>query len=368
MNVILDEKKMNIIIKRSLIVINKSVKELKKIVTLIFIKAGASKLVASRVAEHLVGANLVGVDSHGIIRIPLYIEWIKDGTINLNAKMEIIKETNLMALIDGHHAFGQVVADEASNIAINKTKKHGMSLVSVRNSSHIGRLGEYAEKIAKNDLVCVIMANAQGAGQLVAPWGGKQRRLSANPITWGIPTGQKRRPFIFDISTSIVAEGKIILYKNLNKNIPEGWVIDFQGKSTTNPNDLYGPPEGSILPMAGHKGFGLSMAVDILAGALSGGGCSKESVKKFYNCFTIIAIDPAQICSYDNFLESVNQLIEYVKSSAPIKEGSEILIPNELENRNREQRLRNGIEIEEDIWNMILATAKEFGINLNEND
>lgn len=343
---------------------NKSAKELKKIVTLIFIKVGASKSVASRVAKHLVGANLVGVDSHGIIRIPLYIEWIKDGTINLNAKMEIIKETNLMTLIDGHHAFGQVVAYEASNIAIDKTKKYGMSLVSVRNSSHIGRLGEYAEKIAKNDLVCIIMANAQGAGQLVAPWGGKQRRLSANPIAWGIPTGQKRGPFILDISTSIVAEGKIILYKNLNKNIPEGWVIDFQGKSTTNPNDLYGPPEGSILPMAGHKGFGLSMVVDILAGALSGGGCSREGVKKFYNCFTIIAINPAQICSYDNFLESVNQLIEYVRSSAPIKEGSEILTPNELESRRRKERLAGGIFIDDKIWNMILDVSRDLGVDL----
>ena len=346
--------------------VTKSAQELKKIVALIFTKAGASKPVASRVAEHLVGANLVGVDSHGIIRIPLYIEWIKDGTINLNAKMELIEETNIMALIDGHHAFGQVVAYESCNIAIDKAKKYGMSLVSIRNSSHVGRLGEYAEKIAKSNLICIVMVNAQGAGQLVAPWGAKERRLSANPVAWGIPTRRKREPIILDISTSVVAEGKILLYKDLGKKIPEGWVIDHKGISTTNPNDLFGPPEGSILPMAGHKGYGLSIIVDILTGALSGGGCSRKGIRKFSNALTIISIDPNQICPYNKFLESVDQLIEYIKTSAPITEENEILIPNELENKIKKKRLAEGIIIEEKIWNTILKVAKDLGVSMDK--
>jgi len=250
--------------------------ELKKIVISIFIGAGASKSTASRVADNLVGANLVGIDSHGIIRIPQYLKWIKDGTIDLNAKMELVEDKSIMALIDGHHSFGQIVVYEACNIAIDKAKENGMSLITIRNTSHIGRLGEYAEKITSENLISIVMVNAQGAGQLVAPWGAKERRLSANPIAWGIPTGRKEEPIILDISTSIVAEGKIILYKNLGKKLPEGWVIDSMGNPTTNPNDLYGPPEGSILPMSGHKGYGLSMVIDILTGALSGGGCSRK--------------------------------------------------------------------------------------------
>ncbi|MDD5688882.1 MAG: Ldh family oxidoreductase [Caldisericia bacterium] len=347
--------------------IRKSAVELKEIIISIFLEAGVPKKVASRVADHLVNANLIGVDSHGVVRIPSYITWIKDGTIDPNAKMEIIKETDLMVLIDANKSFGQVAAYEASKIAIKKGKSRGMSLVSAKNSSHIGRLGEYAEEVVKNDLIGLIMANGQGSGQLVAPWGGKERRLSANPMAWGIPTGKEKNPFILDFSTSVVAEGKIIIYKNLNKKIPEGWVINFKGEPTTNPNDLYGPPKGSILPMAGYKGFGLSMVIDILTGALSGGGCSREDikdVKKFYNSFTIITIDPAQIVDYPDFLKSVNNLIKYVKSSKPIKENDEILVPNELENKKKEKNLLNGIEIEDSIWEEILSVAKGLGLTL----
>lgn len=342
----------------------KKAEELKEIVIRIFLKIGVSKKVASRVVEHLVNADLVGVSSHGVMRIPQYITWIKDGTIKPNAKIKIIKETDLMVSIDARKSFGQVAAYEASKIAVVKGKSKGMGLVTVKNASHIGRLGEYAEQIVENDLICLIIANAQGAGQLVAPWGGKERRLSANPMAWGIPSGEGNSPIILDFSTSIVAEGRILIHRSMNKIIPEGWVIDFNGEPTTDPNDLYGPPEGSILPMAGHKGFGLSLIIELLSGALSGGGCSRKNVDKFYNSFTIITIDPSQVCNYFNFLDSINGFIEYVKSSAPIKDGAQIILPNDAENENKKINSLYGIKIEDGIWKTILSVAKGLGLNL----
>jgi len=148
--------------------------------------------------------------------------------------------------------------------------------------------------------------------------------------------------------------------------MPEGWVIDYMGNPTTNPNDLYGPPEGSILPMAGHKGYGLSMVIDILTGVLSGGGCSRKGVRNFYNALTLISIDPNQICPFDNFSEPVDQFIKYVKSSSPITEENEVLIPNELENKIRKKRLAEGIAIEEKIWDSILKAARDVRVNTDQ--
>lgn len=344
----------------------KRIEELKDLSCSIFIKAGVAEQEANRVSEHLVNANLVGVDSHGVIRIPLYIEWISDGTINVNGKMEVIKETPVMALIDGHSSFGQVVAAKAAQIAAQKAKKQGISIVSFKNASHIGRLGEYAEMIANESLIGLIMVNGQGAGQYVAPLGGKERRLSVNPFAWGIPTGQKELPIILDISTTVVAEGKIMVMKNKGKKVPEGWIIDAEGQPTTDPDKFYGPPVGSLLPLGMHKGFGLSLVIDILSGGLSGGGCSREGVEHFQNAGCIIAIDPGAIQDYNTFIKSVDALIKYVKTSETIYKNSKIMVPFEPEWYVKQRRKIEGIEIEEDTWKKIVETAKNLGLKIDE--
>ncbi|NMB16370.1 MAG: Ldh family oxidoreductase [Firmicutes bacterium] len=341
-----------------------SADELRKLSIDIFTRAGVPKPAAVRVSEHLVSSNLAGVDSHGAIRIPQYVQRIRDGEIDPSAQSEIVNETPSTALIDGHWAFGQVVAFDAVQLAIDKAKAQGISIVSVRNSTHIGRLGEYAEIMANDGLIGFIAVNGQGAGQFVAPSGARERRLSVNPMAWGIPTGRPDEPFVLDISTAAVAEGKIRVKRNRGEAIPEGWVIDAEGKPTTNPADLYGPPEGCLLPMGGHKGYGLSLVVDMLAGGLSGGGCSRPNVKRFGNAIVIIAVDPSFIRPGQEVAEAVGSLIDYVKSAQPAKEGAKVMVPNEIELQTRRQRLAEGIEIEDETWNSIAATARELGIEL----
>ena len=175
----------------------KTSEELRELSIMIFKKAGVVDSAAKRITEHLVNSNLVGMDSHGVIRIPDYIQWIKEGIIDLKAQMKIINETFIITVIDGHFSFGQVVMYKACEIAIMRAKEYGISLTTIRNVSHIGRLGEYAEKIANERMVCMIAVNGQGAGQYVAPYGGISRRLSVNPLAWGIPTGIKEKPLVW---------------------------------------------------------------------------------------------------------------------------------------------------------------------------
>lgn len=342
----------------------KSAEELKQLSIEILEKAGAPKHVASRVTEHLIGNNLVGTDSHGVIRIPNYVDFIINGVVNVSAEPKVVKETSSIAVLDGCGAFGQVAAAKAAEMAIKKAKETGISLVALRNTSHIGRLGEYVEMIAKENLIGFVAVNYGGGGICAAPAGGRERRLNTNPMAWGIPTGCDDQPLIIDMATSAVSEGKVRVKRNQGEKIPEGWVIDSEGKPTTDPNDFYGPPEGALLPMGGYKGYGLALVVDILAGGLSSGGCGRHGVKEFAQCTTVIAIDPSVTRPLDEFVGAVDGLIDYVKSATPIKEGVPVMVPNEPECLMRQRRRKEGIELDAATWKSIVETAKKVGLDI----
>jgi LDH2 family malate/lactate/ureidoglycolate dehydrogenase len=319
---------------------------------------------ASWVAELLVRANLVGHDSHGVIRIPQYAQAIKSALVQPGASFEIVKESPSTALINGHWGLGQVVAHRAMELAIRKAKETMISSVGAYNLYHVGRLADYTRMAAEQDLVGIMTVNGGGASPIVAPFGGAAGRLATNPISIAFPTGGPV-PFLLDMATSIVAEGKVRVKRNRGEKTPEGWLLDNQGRPTTDPNALYHEPRGAILPLggsAGHKGFGLAMVVEILSGILARGGYAQPGANRFSNGTFIVVIDISAFVEPSEFRAEIEDLLVYVKS-APTAPGIEaIMYPGEPEAMEQQRREREGVPLEDETWRQLMALAQELGI------
>lgn len=321
---------------------------------------------AELVAAALAGANLAGHDSHGIIRIEQYAKMVESGEIVPGAPTTVVRETPAVALLDGGWNFGPVVAHRAIGLAIRKAREVGSGTVSVRNSNHLGRLGEYTLRAAQEGFLCFAAVNNHGRGNLVAPFGGSDGRLATNPLSFACPGPE--RPILVDITTSVVAEGKVRVMRNAGKPVPEGWIIDNQGRPSTDPNDLYSSPRGAILPFGGpvgHKGFALGIMVDLLAGALSGGGCSQSATARLGNAMYFHVLGIETLVPRDEFLEQVSTLEQYVKASPPAPGVEEILMPGEPELRMEARRRREGISIDEETWRQFAESARAVGVEID---
>ncbi|MFO0916738.1 MAG: malate/lactate/ureidoglycolate dehydrogenase [Planctomycetaceae bacterium] len=313
----------------------------------VFAAAGCQRREADLVTEHLVDSNLVGHDSHGLVRVPRYLAWMSEGKLLANQHATPFVDAGALVGVDGGFGFGQVIGKEAMNLAIERTKKHGFCALGIRNSGHLGRIGAWAEQLAVAGLVSIHFVNSSGFGILVAPFGGTERRLSANPIAAGTPS--PHGPMILDIATSATAEGKIQVARNQGKQIPPGLILDADGQPTTDPATFYGPPMGAILPFGGHKGSGLSVFCEILAGSLTTGGSShpqNETAKRLVNNMLTLAFNPAAFGPETTYASDVSRLMEWVTSSRPAEPHGEILLPGDVERRTREDRRANGIPID----------------------
>ena len=280
--------------------------------------------------------------------------------------MEIVRETPNTAVLNGNWGFGQVMARKAMEIAIEKAGANSVASVSMSQSNHVGRLGEYPAIAAERNMIGMMMVTNHGAAQLMSPWGGIARRLSPGPISIGLPTGTAD-PVLLDISMTVVAEGKVRVKRNRGEKLPEGCIIDAQGNPSTDPDDLYGPPPGAILPfggIVGHKGYGLGFIVDILAGALSGAGCSRADAPRFGNAVFITVTNIEDFTPLEEFKRHVDGLIQYVKSSPKMPGVDEIFFPGEMEAKEREKRLEAGIFIEDETWEQIVQTAEALGVDV----
>ncbi len=336
---------------------------LRDFVTAIFRAAGCKDAEAERVATHLVEANLVGHDSHGVIRVASYVQWLKAGKVLADRAIEVVFENDAIAVVDGQFGFGQTIGEEAMKIGIAKCAKHGVAVVALRNSGHLGRIGDWPLMAAAAGKLSLHFVNTTGAGILVAPFGGIERRLSANPIAAGIPvTG--RPPILLDISACTLAEGKIRVALNKGVSVPENCIIDSKGKPTTDPKVFYANPPGAILPIAAHKGYGLAFLCEVLAGALTGGGCSNvKNADRVINGMLSIFVDPNFFQTDAVFTAELERFIAWVKSSEKVEVGGEILLPGEIEERTKMKRLRDGIEIDATTWSQLAATAQSVGIS-----
>ena len=328
----------------------------------IFHAAGATPDQSHIVGQALVAANLEGHDSHGVVRVPEYVAWVEEKLINIGAQLEIIKETDAFAVMDGHWGWGQVVGRQAMEHGIKKASHSGSVTISVRQCCHLGRVGDYPLLAARAGLAAVMFVNTHGAGKLVAPWGGRERRLSANPISIAIPR-PSQPPILVDISTCAIAGGKITIADHSGKSLPPGCILDSEGRPSTNPADFIGPSQGALLPFAGHKGFALSLVTDILAGAFSGAGCSRPNTTRVGNSFTCTLVDPGRFRDQAAFDQDVDQLVDYVKSSKLADGFTEILVPGEPERRERERREREGIPVDDETWRQITETAGRYGVS-----
>jgi LDH2 family malate/lactate/ureidoglycolate dehydrogenase len=319
---------------------------------------------ATWVAELLVRANLAGHDSHGVIRIPQYARAIRSAEVQAGASIEIVKESPSTALINGNWGLGQIVARRAMEIAIQKARETTISSVAAHNLYHVGRLADYTQMAAEHNLVGIMMVNGGGGSPIVAPFGGTAGRLATNPISIAFPTGGTV-PFLFDMATSIVAEGKVHVKRNRGEQAPDGWLLDNQGNPTTDPNAFYQNPRGAILPFGGsvgHKGYGLAMVVEILAGIVARAGYARPGATRFSNGTFIVVIDISAFLDPGQFRTEVDDLLHYVKS-APKAPGVEaILYPGEPEDQERQRREHDGIPLDDGTWQQIIILAQDLGI------
>lgn len=338
---------------------------LQRMIAQIFARVGCRADEAECVAAHLVDSNLVGHDSHGVIRVPPYVAWARDGKVVPNRQLETVFENDCLAIVDGQFGFGQVLGEQAVAVGIAKSAQHGVAVVGLRNCGHLGRIGDWAEQAARAGRVSLHFVNTSGAGVLVAPFGGIDRRLSANPIAAGIPR-PGAPPLVLDISTCSIAEGKIRVAFNKGVDVPEGAIIDCQGRPTTDPQVFYADPPGAILPFGGHKGYALGMITELLAGVLTGGGCSASGVKRLSNGMLSIYLDPQAVVADDAYVAEITRYVDFVKSSRTVLPNGEILLPGEPEQRTRAARMAAGIELDATTWGQLVATWLEGGSTIED--
>jgi hydroxycarboxylate dehydrogenase B len=330
-----------------------------RFVTAIMHAGGCNEAEAATVARRLVDSNLVGHDSHGVIRVGKYLEWMRDGWVRANQTPTIVFENDTIAIVDGNRGFGQVVGEFAGALGIAKAVKSGIAMVGLRNCGHLGRVGDWAELAAAEGLVSLHFLNTSGA-QRVAPFGGSDRRLSTNPITIGVPIAGGD-PIIVDVTTSMVAEGKLFIASNKGEHVPPGWIIDRRGQPTTDPAAFY--DGGALLTVGAHKGSGLSIVVDLLAGAISTGRSSDPEDKVLRNNMLSIYIAPDVYDTSGDVAREAARFIEWVRASPPTTPGQPVLMPGEIERMTRSRRAVEGIALDDKTWADILAAAASVGVS-----
>lgn len=318
---------------------------------------------AAWMAQLLVRANLRGHDSHGVIRVPQYVASWKKGEADPTADPVVVQDGPATALIDGKRGFGQIVARRGMEVAMEKAAAIGLSAVGVFNSNHIGRLADYTEMASERNMLALLAVNAGGAGQRMAPWGGRAPRLSTNPIAFACPTGRKV-PISFDVATTVAAEGKVRVKRNRKEAIPPGWCLDAQGNPTTDANAIYGNPPGTILPVGGHKGYSLALMIEILAGIVARGGYSRENPGPVLNGMFMVVVDLQRFVEPGTFRTEVDDLIRYLKTSPTVPGVDQILTPGEPEAITEAKRRGAGIFVEEQTWGQIEGVARELGVTL----
>jgi uncharacterized oxidoreductase len=329
------------------------------------VASGSPHEEADLVAERLVKSDLTGHPSHGVIRMPIYMQRAREGAIKPGAKPDISLDHGSIVVINGNRAYGQVAAEKAMDIAIARGRAHGIAAVGVTNLNHIGRLADYAISAARADCIGMVFTACGGAVSLVAPFEGSSRRMATNPMAMGIPS-DRDYPIVFDMATSVFAEGKLKVMLDAGRPAPDQTLIDKEGRSTTNPADFY--EGGAILPLGGsqgYKGYLLNFMVEVLAGLLTGGGYAGiGETAALNNCTFMIVIDVVRFRELSEFKRELEVMIKYLKES-PVHEGKEVLYPGELEARREVETLGSGIPLSAKTVEKIQEELNHHNINLH---
>ena len=322
--------------------------------------AGASEEEAGDVAVGCVNANLAGHDSHGVIAIPTYIDRVKAGHIVPGAKWTIVQESPTTTVIDGQWGFGFHVNAKAMALTIEKAKTANVAACTVFRQSHVGRLAAYPMMAMRAGMIGIATADSGRSPKHVAPFGGREARLGTNPISIAVPSDLEA-PFYLDMATSAVAAGKIALSIARGEQIPQGWIIDAEGRHTTDPTQYR--KGGALLPLGGsegYKGSGLAAMVEILCGLLTGLGFGVEPTGRhndgcFMAVFNVAAFRPLK-----DFEKEVGEFARYLKSTPPSEGSPGVFYPGELEYIRETKRRAEGIEIEDATWDKLKALATDY--------
>lgn len=321
---------------------------------------------AQLIAVSLVGSNLRGHDSHGVMRVPSYLEACRKGEVMPGATFTILQSTDSLLAADANWGFGQPQAQRLTQRLIEMATQSGLAVGTMIRSSHVGRLGEYCEMAAQAGFVSQMMVNTHGHARRVAPPGGKAPRLGTNPIALGAPA--PGGPLILDFGTSATAEGKVRLKRIAGERCPPGWLLDSEGRPTQDPTTLYGEPPGTILPLGGdqsYKGFGLALMIEIFAGALSGGACVREVPKNQNgNCVFMLLVDPARLGGAEHFACEVSDLAQFVRDCPTIEPGAPILLPGDIERRTMARRSSEGIPFDDGNWKQLSDLATRLHVEV----
>ncbi len=320
---------------------------LRDVARAVFVAAGCPDAEALAIAEHLVDANLAGHDSHGVIRILPYVKALQRGVVVAGLTPEVIRQEPALAVVDAANGFGQPAANAATDRACAMGETMGAATVLVRRTGHVGRLGAYAERAAAKGFATIILCNApRPGGGVIAPWGGRERRLGASPIAMGFPRPPEA-PFVLDFSTSYYAVGKLRVARNKGEKLPEAAVVTADGEPTRDPNAYFGPPEGAMIPFGGHKGYALNVFTDLLAGMLSGGGADYPppgTDEQGGNNLLIHAVSveaaTAGRMGGSGLPDAIRAYAEWVTSATPLDPSRPVMLPGEPEAAARKARAR----------------------------
>jgi hydroxycarboxylate dehydrogenase B len=328
------------------------------------VATGSSEHEAILVADHLVEANLTGHDSHGVGLLPVYVESVRAGNLVPNRHAELVSERGAVLVIEGHRGYGQVIGREAMQLGMARARDQGVALVALRNSFHLGRIGHFAEQCARGDFASIHFVNVIDHAPLQTPYGGAEARFSTNPFCAALP-GADGPAVVLDMATSKIAIGKARVARNKGVEVPEDSLLDAGGRPTRDPAVMFQEPRGALVPMGEHKGSGLAIMCELLAGALTGGWTIQPGHPRaggIINNMLAVIIDPEVFGDRGQLLEEIGALIGYVKSARPRAGFDEVLVPGEPERRRRAERLAHGIEVDERTWAEILDTARALGL------
>lgn len=326
--------------------------ELIALVTKKLVSENVSKDHAEVVADVLVHADLRGVHSHGVLRTEHYVKRLNSGGMNPSPKFLVTKKGMSSAIFDGDHGLGHVIMKEAMDLAITLSKKYGIGIVGIVNSSHCGPLSYFAEQAADEEIISMIMTQTDTA---VVPFGSAQPYFGTNPIAYGFPA-LKNKPIILDMATSNVALGKVYHAREKGEAIPDNWGVDDNGKSVTDPHLLK-----HLLPIAGPKGYGLALAVDVLTGILTGSsfGLNITPYGDYENYrrlgHLIITIDPGLFIQKEEFLLNIDQMIDEIHSLKPSEGFTKVMVPGEPEQIKESEQIIKGIPISNSVYEYLLS-------------
>jgi uncharacterized oxidoreductase len=333
-------------------------KHLVSAIEAIALAGGSEPGEAQLVADNLVTANLVGHDSHGIGMMPRYVEALQEGGLHPNRQVEVKFDAGALLTLDGCAGYGQSIGRQATEMAIARAKQHGTAIVALGNSHHLGRIGHWAEMAVAQGLVSLHFVNVQSFAR-VAPFAGADRRFGTNPVCIGIPLpGEK--PFLLDMATSAVAQGKLRVAHNRRAKIPPGWLIDDQGNPTDDPRWGVLAPLGAMTCFGEHKGYGLAVACELLGGALTGGGVTdydNKTQRRVLNGMISIVIDPARLGTQNAFAKDAKSFLGWLRASRAAPGHDRVRIAGEPEREYRAQREREGIPVDDETWKEIRAAA-----------